>query len=481
MPRRMLSAVALEFSLLPAFGLKADLQGHASMLTIHLVGGHRMDRSRLQTVIALLAVCLLTAVIWRVGSSWIALQRVRLVTSLTEGLRSNDEDRAVAAIDSLSRLNEAGVESLVAEAMNTRPRVAPAARWAVDDMLARWRQDSLRDPHQQRLALRLERLSAALVGQLADKSVEPLLWARQLAENMLRLAAEIPAGARLGIVDHCSSVLHFTSALAHVTPIDREPVPQSGSEVGPIGALPDGSVAGSTGDESASPSSDMPHQSALPYRNRKALSEAGAASEIAPAERIGSVRARFSDPRNETRAQTDHGAVIWQPDRMTGGTARTANLPHMIDTPGRSAPDEAPGGPLQSDASPPHRVQTTEVQLLTRLAHASTEDVDRAQQELAQRGWGKVRPELANMLISESPADRLRALDTLRNTTGVNPRPALMMLTADPDPNVRRAVVTLLATSRDPELLEQAWQTAIRDEDPRVAELADWLQSNRRR
>jgi hypothetical protein len=50
----------------------------------------------------------------------------------------------------------------------------------------------------------------------------------------------------------------------------------------------------------------------------------------------------------------------------------------------------------------------------------------------------------------------------------------------DRDANVRLAVVTILATSNDPALIEKAWQVAIRDRDPRIAGMASRLRDRRR-
>jgi hypothetical protein len=36
-----------------------------------------------------------------------------------------------------------------------------------------------------------------------------------------------------------------------------------------------------------------------------------------------------------------------------------------------------------------------------------------------------------------------------------------------------------MATSKSPQLVEKAWQVALNDEDPRLADLAEWLQTQR--
>ena len=50
---------------------------------------------------------------------------------------------------------------------------------------------------------------------------------------------------------------------------------------------------------------------------------------------------------------------------------------------------------------------------------------------------------------------------------------------SDPDADVRLFAVTLMATSNNASLMEKAWQVAIRDHDPRIADLAGRLRERR--
>jgi hypothetical protein len=62
----------------------------------------------------------------------------------------------------------------------------------------------------------------------------------------------------------------------------------------------------------------------------------------------------------------------------------------------------------------------------------------------------------------------------------VNARPWLTLLAEDSDADVRLAAVAIMATSSDPVLIEKAWQAAIHDRDPRIAEIAGRLRDRRR-
>ena len=60
---------------------------------------------------------------------------------------------------------------------------------------------------------------------------------------------------------------------------------------------------------------------------------------------------------------------------------------------------------------------------------------------------------------------------------GVDARPWLVLLSDDEEADVRLAAVTVMATSNDPQLIEQAWQVVLHDRDPRIANLAPRLRA----
>jgi hypothetical protein len=101
------------------------------------------------------------------------------------------------------------------------------------------------------------------------------------------------------------------------------------------------------------------------------------------------------------------------------------------------------------------------------------------ERELARRGLGKLNAKLVQVLFSDRVEDRVRLVQEIVNSPGVNSKAWLSMLTDDPDADVRLAAVTFMATSTDPQLADQAYQAAIHDRDPRVANLAGRLRERR--
>jgi hypothetical protein len=102
----------------------------------------------------------------------------------------------------------------------------------------------------------------------------------------------------------------------------------------------------------------------------------------------------------------------------------------------------------------------------------------REKDALKQLGFGRISAPLVQKLFS-SPQDRLQLVDEVLKERSINARPWLVMLAGDPDAEVRLAAVTVMATSTDAALVEQAWQSAIHDRDPRIAALATRLKERR--
>ena len=100
-------------------------------------------------------------------------------------------------------------------------------------------------------------------------------------------------------------------------------------------------------------------------------------------------------------------------------------------------------------------------------------------QTLRGLGLGKPNSEFVHVLFSDRVEDRVHLVQDIVTAPGINTKAWLSILTDDPDAEVRLAAVTLMATSTDPQVAEQAYQAAIHDRDPRVADLAGRLRDRR--
>ena len=99
--------------------------------------------------------------------------------------------------------------------------------------------------------------------------------------------------------------------------------------------------------------------------------------------------------------------------------------------------------------------------------------------ELTRRGLGKPNTEIVRMLLSDRVEDRVRLVQRIVGASGINTAAWLQLFTEDDDADVRLAAITLMSTSNNPALKEQAFQASLHDRDPRVADLAGRLRDRR--
>jgi hypothetical protein len=118
-------------------------------------------------------------------------------------------------------------------------------------------------------------------------------------------------------------------------------------------------------------------------------------------------------------------------------------------------------------------------ELLRMWLAAENGDIQRIERELAKRGFGKLSKRLVRQYFLENTQDRLKLVDLVLAQPGGGSEAWLLLLASDSDPDVRLFAVTFMATSNDAALVEKAWQTAIRDRDPRIADLAGRLRGRR--
>jgi hypothetical protein len=106
-------------------------------------------------------------------------------------------------------------------------------------------------------------------------------------------------------------------------------------------------------------------------------------------------------------------------------------------------------------------------------------DRSEIEDELLARGFCPIPKRLVEQYFSDDLADRLRLVDNVLTEPNLDARPWLMLLAEDENAEVRLMAVTVMATSDDKTLVEKAWQTAIRDRDSRIADLAARLRARR--
>ena len=193
------------------------------------------------------------------------------------------------------------------------------------------------------------------------------------------------------------------------------------------------------------------------------------------------------------------------PARLPGGSdaaarpiAQFSSGPAVLRA--QSAEWNAPAGrPLAASQSRPPRTVTLPVsvedavpsdalnslkavdvlELMRRLRSDAEVQRATARRELLRRGFSEVDLELARQLFSPDVAARKQLALAVPRLASVDAAKWLMWLAADPQPEVRRAAITTLATTGDPGLLDRVQALARKDSDEQIQALADQIAKQR--
>ena len=142
-------------------------------------------------------------------------------------------------------------------------------------------------------------------------------------------------------------------------------------------------------------------------------------------------------------------------------------------------PDSRTAAQGRGDASSDPLAEHRFARVVANWIASENGDTQPIERELARRGFGKLSKPLVRQFFSENPQDRMRLVDNVLAQPGGGSEAWLLLLAGDADPDVRLFAVTFMATSNNAALVEKAWQAAIRDHDPRVADLAGRLRERR--
>ncbi|MGO9111771.1 MAG: HEAT repeat domain-containing protein [Thermoguttaceae bacterium] len=122
------------------------------------------------------------------------------------------------------------------------------------------------------------------------------------------------------------------------------------------------------------------------------------------------------------------------------------------------------------------------VDVLDLMRRLRAEDGDQraeGRRELVRRGFSEVDLELARQLFSPDADTRKQLARAVPRLSSVDAAQWLMWLALDPQPEVRLAAVTTLATTGDPALLDRVEALARSDRDPQIQALAEQIAKQR--
>jgi hypothetical protein len=422
-----------------------------------------------------------------------ALQRADVIKELDKRVSHGSTDEATDAVRNLATIPRPPLALLVKAAASPNLDVAREAQQAIDEYLKFCQREVKAGRNTKLVARQLAVLAEALAIERHLFSVVDYPWVESTARKVLRQANRIPTKSTPLVAARCDEILAAVSA---AKPQAAGTALNSASLLGSV-AVPAGTDA------------------------RQVLSGATGFADTGQDERLAALAARsWSDsptaiigaaaPSFPITLQTpvlgasplsvdfgDDAAAGLLPDGPSGSPWR-AQWTHPILRSLPSGPlNAAPGSRDAFDAGAhdssavrggeswhiglaDERFEGVDSRkLLARWLVAEGSDVYPLEQELMERGFGRLSPRLARQLVSERVEDRLRLVDDVLTDPGIDARPWLLLLADDADGDVRLVAVTIMATSRDAELIEKAWQVAIRDRDPRIAGLAERLRERR--
>lgn len=462
-----------------------------------------------------------------VAAVWVALvllaqhHRNSLVEQLSDVAVHGNTKEAAAAVRQLSAMPRPPVELLAAAATSPTRDVALEAQSAISDVVRRWYRQAKTGRNQQRVAAQLTELVEALASQQPVFSIADYPWLGRITRRILRLANQFPPEMSLPIAPQCEAILaNIESADASFAAFTAVSPALPSDER--IAAALVASTPAAVSDDRI-PRRFAPHTGTL-----DALGDEAVAVVAQPAGENGRSKVAFVLPHSAANGQADPPAVSSEnrPPSADDRTSSDGNQPPISESPlsvldSPTAPDNQSfgwrlRGSRQTVASPPASESPVAVvdggpstatgvptsvavtptepasadhdsdaalasletrSLLARWLAADAISALESERELARRGFGRLSADLVEQLLSPDIQSRCDLVTDLLVQPGVDARPWLVLLANDSVAEVRLAAVSMMATSNDPQLIEEAWQVVLHDRDPRIASLAPRLRA----
>lgn len=420
-----------------------------------------------------------------VAAKLVTLQRADLISDLAYRIAHADLRQAQEAVRQLASMPNPPIVELVEATASPNRDIAVEAQHAIGDVLRSIRRNIDGDRRIKTSARQLATLASSLVEQHDNYLAADHEWLERTTQRIIRLANRLPIEATPLVASQCDAVLASIRETDTVASTD-----ESSHDTGGV-ASDANRVAMDSPELSKSPVPRAPV-----YDERyAALRTLPAVASVAPDAAVIEMQEAMITLANEgatpssAGAPSSEGATSWRP-RWTHPMLFPVPAVPVEAMPSPTTDSPSAHEPLRHSAAPMEpRLGGNEIEfsqldsrdLLAQWIDAEGAEAAALEQELSLRGFGRLSRALVEQFFSADVEDRLRLVDRILAEPGVNARPWVMLLAEDPHADVRFMMVTIMASSNDPELIEKAWDVSIHDRDPRIANLAEQLRERRAR
>lgn len=359
-----------------------------------------------------------------------------LVRYLEAELVNTPDDRVGEVLRKMADLGEPGLDALTDAMSSPRAVVSDMAYEILSDELNACARLEPLDAHD-----RLRVIAAALAAHVDQQSPIARGAAARLAVRVLLWPADSASGDRSPMVADCEHVLQAAGAPAKKPLKPGQPVSRPAQRQ---------SVARTVAE---------PHR--LDAQSRANLPD----TTIPPADFELPELARATSEDRMIRDAAEPGRF---------DATDTAAMPGKASA---AAPAEERDAPAETEASsvsptahesgePAKRLKALDTLALFKQLHESDDAATLAAAELQARGFTIRQIEVGMHLSSPDSHERRLWTEALPGIHGVSAKAWLLHLSRDESLGVRRAAVSLLATSSDPEMLRRVAEVARQDSDP---------------
>jgi hypothetical protein len=427
-----------------------------------------------------------------------AWQRSDLIADLADCISHGETRDAIEAVHKLATIPNPPIPVIVTAAASDEHETAGAAQVAIDRLLRRWQRDVESKKRYGTIASQLSELAKSLAETQGEFSDADHAWLESVVRKILRIANKFPATKTPLVAVHCDAIL--TAIGAGHFPARSDELPVFNDFDGVVTATIDTKSFSQPG---VAPAVENVHE-AIQDAMKKSHSAETALTPVDPPELTEPLLRDADDTPNDLGSDASVGDLS---DRSGGSNGHAAPLhvspalsrrsngpppmfralptrpidllPNDRDTADRITPDGRVYAQARGKATNDPIAATDSRELLRKWFASENGDTKFFERELSKRGFGTLSKSLVRQFFSEKPQDRIQLIDNVLARPGGGSEAWLLLLAGDSDPDVRLFAVTFLATSNNAALVEKAWQVAIRDHDPRVADLASRLREKR--